>query len=138
MNHQQSEIRDSHGNLVAHSNIIPGCVYGEILGVKLDKRMERIESNVGDARIDIQKLSTDIISLKSQVSGICSLTRELTNEVRTYTKIQTEAQHEKRIQKIEGHVRVVQMVGKLLMWIVSPLLAISGLIAGILKITNGG
>lgn len=134
----QSEIRDSHGNLVAHSNIIPGCVYGEILGVKIDKRMERIESNIGDARIDIQKLSADIISLKSQVSGICSLTRELTNEVRIYTKTYEDSQHEKRIQKMEGHVKVVQMLGRIFMWVVSPLIAITGLIATFLKIKNGG
>lgn len=130
------EVRDSNGDLVAYTTK-PGCVYGEVLGVKIEKRMERIESNVGDTRMDIQKLSANIDQIKSQVAGICSLTRELTNEVRLYAKVQTEANHEKRLQKVEGQVKFLQGAAKIILWVVSPAIAIGTIILGFFKLTGG-
>lgn len=133
-----SEHRDRDGNLIAYDNTKPRRISLEVMQTKFEGRMDRIESNVGDARMDIQNVGVVVDHIKSQVAGVCSLTRELTNEVRIYAEIQKEANQEKRLQKVEAHMKVVQFAGRVLMWVVGPLIAAGGLIIGIFKFKGGG
>jgi hypothetical protein len=106
--------RDSAGNLINYESV-PACTFGEVLAVKIEGRIGRIESNLGDARIDIHKVGNDLDHIKSQVAGVCNLTRELTTEVRTYMDTIKKENMPGRLICLEKKVTVMEKVGKLFM-----------------------
>lgn len=129
--------RDKNGKLIAYQNK-PGCAFGEVLAIKIEGRMERIESNVGDTRIVINKTQTDIDNMKKQLSTMCGQTRELMNEVRVYAQVQEDVEIPKRLTKVERKVIVIERITKFGAYVIGAVFTGVGVLLGYLKTRGGG
>lgn len=140
--------RDSDGKIISYTK--PGCAYGEVLSVKLDGRMERMESNIGDARIEVGTLSEKMEKIVVQMTTVCGETRGLMNEVRIYTNNQkiTNIKLEKaicdseevqggRLDDLEKHVTFMRNFGKILAKALIIGVPVAGLVLGLIKLFEG-
>lgn len=136
------QYRDKEGHLVAYRKT-PGCSFGEVLAVRIEERMGRMESNMGDTRIEIRTLMTELDDNKKQISLVCAQLREAINEMRIYLKdvsavIDKASELDGRMVKVERHVSTVTVVTRIGAWIVGVCLSIVGVLLGITKIKGGG
>lgn len=113
---------DKDGNVVSYSGGKPGCAFGEVLQVRLDERMGRMESNLGDARIEVRSITSELKDVNKQVNQVnlkvtqvCGSTHELMNEVRTYVTNQkiTNDENAARLKLVEKHVNFMQAIGRI-------------------------
>lgn len=133
--------RDKDGGLVAYKKA-PGCGFGEILAVRIEERMSRMESNMGDTRIEMRTLMKELGDNKKQISLIAAQVREALNEMRIYLKdvsavIKKASELDGRMVRVERHASVVTAVSRIGAWIIGIGLSIMGALVGITKIKGG-
>lgn len=140
--------RDRDGKLISYSK--PSCSFGEVLAVRIDERMQRMESNVADARIEVGTLSDKMEKLTLQMTTVCGETRGLMNEVRIFVLNQEKKNDNiedllfksKKIQgirltDIEKHVTFMRNLGKISVRTIVIGVPVAGLILGLIKFFEG-
>jgi len=100
---QPDKIHDSQDNLVAYSK-----TDYEVLKVRFEERMDRLESNIGDARQEISLLRQGQEHMREQVSMVCNLTREVQNEIRIYINTQEKSECPEKINVLEKKMAVAE------------------------------
>ena len=138
---KQERHYDKEGNLLAYKGT-SGCNFGEILAVRIEERMGRIESNIGDSRIEIRNLLVELNDNKKQISIICSQWREGLNEFHINLKrlpivMERVEELNKRVVKVERHANVVTVISKIGAWVIGLTLSVLGLLIGVIKIKGG-
>lgn len=140
-----SEHRDRDGKLITFTSK-PACSFGEVLAVRIEERIERIDSNVADSRLEngelrkeIKELSEDIKHNKEQTTVICSQIREVMVEMHVNLKSQNKVlkdneEIKNKVEKVEKQQGIMLGIAKAIMWITGVGSAIGGIVLMVFKI----
>lgn len=107
----------------------------------LDKRVERLETDVKEIRVDVREIRADVVTLKVDVSAIkATLATEFTaihREMATKADVNAEISTI-RVGIAELKTDIHAMGMKIVMWNIGSMLAVLGLMIAALKLLPGG